>query len=150
MNKIKLISGFILVGIVGLFVGRYFTKPKEKIKEVVKIVEVEKIVKVETKKTTTRIRETVRKDGTKETETVIVEDSTKKESETKENKLEASKEITKGFGVTLGLLALKDIDRFSEKTHVGAIAAVPLIGNIKILSSIDTSRRFGIGLALEF
>lgn len=150
MSKIKLISSFLIVGAIGIFVGRYAIKPKEKIKEVVKVIEIEKIVKVETKKKTTKIKETIKKDGTKETETVIVEDSTKKESGTKEIKLETSKETVRGSGITLGVLALKDIDRFSEKTHVGAIATIPLIGNIKVLSSIDTSKRLGLGLALEF
>lgn len=149
MNKLKLLSSFIVVGALGVLVGRYVLKPKQKTKEVVKVVEVEKVVKVENKKVTTKIKETVKKDGTKETETTIVEDSSKKEVGTIESRQEVSKTVESGSRITLGLLALKEIDRFSEKTHVGFIAAVPLIGNLKVISSLDTSRRVGIGLALE-
>lgn len=149
MSKLKLFLNFVAVGIVGILIGRYILKPKQKIKEVIKTVEVEKIVKVESKKVTTKIKETIKKDGTKETETIIIEDSNKKEVGKVENRQEVNKISESGSGITLGLLALKDIDRFSEKTHVGFIAGIPVMGNLKIITSLDTSRRVGIGLALE-
>jgi hypothetical protein len=149
MGKLKLFVKFVVVGAIGILIGRYAFKPKETTKEVVKVVEVEKIVKVETKKVITKIKETVKKDGTKETETTIVEDSSKKEVGEVERSQEVSKVSESGSGITLGLLALKDIDRFSEKTHVGVIAGIPLFGNLKIISSLDTAKRVGIGLALE-
>jgi len=149
VDKLKLIVNFIAVGIIGILIGRYTLKPKQKTKEVIKTVEVEKIVKVESKKVTTKIKETIKKDGTKETETTIIEDSSKKEVGKVENRQEVNKVSESGSGITFGLLALKDIDRFSEKTHVGVIAGIPLFGNLKIISSLDTSKRVGIGLALE-
>ena len=55
-----------------------------------------------------------------------------------------------GKGITLGILALKDLDRFSDKPEFGVITSLPVLGNISVLGMVDTTKRIGIGVALEF
>jgi hypothetical protein len=139
----------IIVGIISLLVGRYVLTPKQEVKQVIKIVEVEKNVKEEKKKVKTKIKEIVATDGTRTTETTIDEDSGTRETNTRDTKID-SKTVTKtGSGLTLGLLAIKDIDNFSA-TEYGATVAVPLIGNLKVIGLATTGKQVGLGLGLEF
>ena len=133
-----------IIAIIALLVGRFVLQPKPKIKEVVKYVE----KKEETKKTkkTTRTRETKNPDGSSQTETEVVEDSTSNSSSTIAS--EKSKVISKG--VSVGILALKDLDRFSEKLEYGAVVSVPVFGSLSVIGSADTTKRVGLGIALEF
>jgi len=146
LNKIKIP---LIVGIICLLVGRYALTPKQEVKTVVKVVEVEKKVKEEKKKVRTRIKEVVKKDGTSTKVTVIDEESEEKETTSKEKKTD-SKTISKtGSGLTLGVLAIKDIDNFSN-TEYGISLAVPLIGNFKVLGLATTGKQIGVGVGLEF
>lgn len=133
-----------IIAIIALLVGRFVLQPKPKIKEVVKYVE----KKEETKKTkkTTRTRERKNPDGSSQTETEVVEDSTSNSSSTIAS--EKSKVISKG--ISIGILALKDLDRFSEKLEYGAVVSVPVFGSLSVIGSADTTKRVGLGVALEF
>lgn len=135
---------YAIIAIIALLVGRFVLQPKHKVKE--KIVYVEK--KEETKKTkkTTRIKEQKNPDGSSQTETEIVEDSTSSSSSTIAS--EKTKVISKGISV--GVLALKDLDRFSNKTEFGAMISVPVMGSLSVVGTADTTKRVGLGIALEF
>ena len=141
---------YAIIAISGLLVGRYILQPKQQVKEVVKVVEVEKRVKEEKKKTRTEKREITKPDGSKETTTVITEDSATKETGSKEIKVDKTLVASSGKGITLGILALKDLDRFSDKPEFGVITSLPVLGNISVLGMVDTTKRIGIGVALEF
>lgn len=141
---------YIIVGASCLFIGRYVLKPKQEIKEVIKIIEVEKQVKEEKKKVKKKVVEIVKPDGTKEIKTEITEDTTSKETGTKETKSETTLVAKSGSKLTLGLLALKDLDIFSDKTEFGVLTSVPLFGNLSVVGTIDTTKRVGVGLSLEF
>lgn len=140
----KNIRNYTIVAMASLLVGRFILQPKPKIKEVIKYVE----KKEETKKTkkTTRTRERKNPDGSSQTETEIVEDSTSNSSTTIAS--EKTKSISKG--VSVGILALKDLDRFSNKTEFGAVVSVPVFGSLSVVGSADTTKRVGLGVALEF
>lgn len=142
----KIFKISLLVGIIAFFCGKFLTKPKEIIKETIKYVTVE-IEKKETKKRT-KIVKVKKPDGTTETETEIIEDS---RSESKKDTTVDSSKITKrGGSVSIGVLALKDLEKFSEQTHIGATISIPLIGSLKATSYLDSTKRFGLGLSLEF
>jgi hypothetical protein len=135
---------YVIVGAIALLVGRFVLQPKPKTIEVVKYVE----KKEETKKTkkTTRTRERKNPDGSSQTETEVVEDSTSNSSTT----IASEKSTSTSKGVSVGILALKDLDRFSEKLEYGAIVSVPVFGSLSVVGSVDTTKRVGLGLALEF
>lgn len=135
---------YAIIGVVALLVGRFVLQPKPKTIEVVKYVEKKK----ETKKTkkTTRTKERKNPDGSSQTEIEVIEDSTSNSSSTTAS--EKSKVISKG--VSVGVLALKDLDRFSEKLQYGAVVSVPVFGSLSVIGSADTTKRIGLGLALEF
>lgn len=143
-------KAYIIIGVSCLLIGRYVLQPKQEVKEVIKIVEVEKKVKEEKKNTRTEKKETIKSDGTKETVTIIVEDSNTKETEERQSKVETKTVSKKGSGVSFGVLALKDLDRFSDKTEFGVLTSVPLFGNISIVGTADSTKRVGVGLSLEF
>ena len=146
----KTIRNYTVVAISCILVGRYVLQPKQQTKEVVKIVEVEKKVKEEKKKIRTEIKETVKKDGTKETTTIITDDSSSKETNAKETKLDKTLVASSGKGVSVGILALKDLDRFSEKLEYGTVVSVPVFGSLSVIGSADTTKRVGLGVSLEF
>jgi hypothetical protein len=127
-------------------VGRYVLTPKQEIKEVVKIVEVEKKRSETDKKTVTK--ETTKKDGTIIKEIVEVE-NTVIDSE-RDTRIDSSKSTKTGSGITLGLLALKDASDLRNPVEYGALVGVPLIGNLNVIGTVDTSKRVGVGLSIEF
>lgn len=135
---------YVIVGVIALVVGRFVLQPKPKTIEVVRYVE----KKEETKKTKkiTKTKERKNPDGSSQTEVEVVEDSTSNSSSTIAS--EKTKVISKGISV--GILALKDLDKFSEKLEYGAIVSVPVLGSISIIGTADTTKRVGLGLALEF
>lgn len=148
--NLTLIRNYAIVAISCLLIGRYVIQPKQQVKEVVKLVEVEKRVKEEKKKTRTETREVTKPDGSKETTTVVTEDTATRETGSKETKLDKTLVASSGKGVTIGLVALKQLDRFSDKPEFGVLTAVPVFGNISVVGTADTTKRVGLGLALEF
>lgn len=153
MKKIKkftLAAG--LIGI-GILAGRYIIKPpvKTEIKEVVKYVEVEVEKKKDTKDTTTTITETVRPDGTRETTTVITENetSTTESSRNTTNTVSTNIKTSTGSKITLGMLALKDVDSKGDIFY-GVTGYFPIVGNLSLTGIVTTEKHIGAGIALSF
>lgn len=145
MEKFKQYKVSFIVGIIALLVGRFVLQPYSQTKEIVKYVEVE--IKKERKRKVTTVKETTNTDGSSTVDTTIEEDS----SSDSQSTISYSDEVKfKKANITIGVLALKDIDKFSEKTNFGVVAASPLIGNLSIVGTLDTTKRIGVGLALEF
>jgi hypothetical protein len=136
----------IIVAISCLLVGRYVLTPKQKTKEVVKVVEVEKKRTDSKKKVVTR--EVTNPDGTKVKETTETENTvTDSERSRKEDKFKLSET---GASISLGLLAIKDATDFSKPFEYGATVAVPVIGNLKAMGMVTTSKQIGLGLSVDF
>ena len=137
---------YAIVGVVALLVGRFILQPKQEVKEIVKYVEKKEEVK-KTKKVV-KIKEEKKPDGTTSSETTITEDSNTETSSSVSSSKETS--IKTGSGVSVGILALKDLDKFSEKREYGVVVSVPVSGSLSVIGSADTTKRVGLGLALEF
>jgi hypothetical protein len=136
----------IIVGIIAFLAGKFLTKPKVKTVEVVKYITIE-VEKKKTKKTTS-VREKVNPDGSTTKDTTIVEESS---SEKNSNTTIASEKRKQyGNAVSVGILALKDLGDFSQDTHIGTVISVPMFGSIKATSYIDSTKRVGIGLSIDF
>lgn len=137
---------FTIALVLSFLAGRFIFKPKPEIKEKIKYI----TVAAEKKKTkkTTRIIESKKPDGTIKKETVIVEDSSteKKEKTTSKKKTE----IKPTRGVLVGVYAIKNLEKFQEKPAVGLNVSVPVFGNLFITGMLDTTKRVGVGVALEF
>lgn len=140
----------IIVGLSCFLIGKYVFPPKQKIKikEVIKYVE----KKEETKKTKTitKIKETTKPDGSVDKETTITEDSSSQTNTSITASKDTEKEISSGSGITLGILAIKDIPEFSKRTELAVLASIPVVGKLSIVGTADTTKRVGIGVALEF
>lgn len=136
----------IIVAIVCILVGRYVLTPKQETKIVTKIVEVEK-KQVNTDKKTV-IKETINPDGTVIKETVETDNSV--EITDTETKVDSSTTTKKGSSITLGLLAIKQVNRLSEPFEYGATVSVPLIGNLNVTGLVTTDKRVGLGVSLGF
>jgi hypothetical protein len=135
-------KAYFIIGLSCLLIGRFVLQPKAEVKQVIKIVEVEK--KQTKKKKVTRTE--TKPDGSSTTNTTETEDSTT-ESNTS---ISYNSSTSNKAGLTLGVLAIKDLNKFSEKPEFGILTVAPLFGNLSITGSIDTTKRVGIGLALEF
>lgn len=140
----KQILTLILVGVSSFFAGKYLFPPQPEIKEVTKTVTIEKIV--EKRNVVKTVKVTEKPDGTKVTETTekdksIIIDNTDTRT--------ATKTEVKTTKITLGMLALKDLDNF-KNTEFGATVTVPLFGNIKAQAIGTTGKQIGVGLAWEF
>ena len=150
-KKYKLIA---IVAIVALLVGRYVLQPKVKVKIVEKTVYVEvfKEKKEEKKKVKTTIEERINTDGSKETTTVITDDSTSTTQTNRDVKIDSEKSIVKstGSGLSLSLLAIKDIPNPSEPISFGAVISVPVFGNLNATGMVTTEKQVGLGLGITF
>jgi hypothetical protein len=138
------------IAIVCLLIGRFVLQPKATVIEKIKTVEVEKKVFVEKKnKKETKI-EITRPDGTKEVKTEITEVSESEMKSDRKSVAESSKESRTGSGVTVGVLALKDLQAFSKDFQYGVTVTAPIYNSIKVQALGTTDRRIGLGIALEF
>lgn len=135
----------IIAAVAGLLVGRFLLQPpvKTETKEVVKYVE----RKQEDKKKNVVIIERKNKDGSIDRRTEIKEDS----KSVTDSKLESSKQqvVKKGSGVTVGVLALKDLSQSSELEY-GISVTVPIHGAFKLQGLGTTGKEVGVGVAVEF
>lgn len=132
--------------ILSFLAGKYLFGPKAEIKEVTKTVVVEKYV--EKRNISKKVTVTKKKDGTEITETVetdksIIVDNTKSQVDTKT-------EIKSTAKLTLGLLAIKQVNDFGKSFEYGATISIPVFGNIKAQGLVTTDKRVGLGVALEF
>ena len=150
MTLFKNIINYTIVGAIGIAVGYFFIQPKTKIIEKEKIVYVEKKEEKKNIKKITKTREEKKPDGTIITDTVVSEDD---KSETKTSivaKEEKTKETKKGNGVIIGAMIMDELNNLKSKDDYGVLLAVPLAQKAYIFSTVDTQKRFGVGLALEF
>jgi hypothetical protein len=134
----------VIVAISCILIGRYALAPKPKVvtKEVVKIVEVEKKQTKKKKETT----QTTNPNGSTTTQITETEDTTiDRTTDIASTSTSASKS-----GVTLGLLAIKDVTSFSSSLQYGATVSVPLIGSLNVIGLATTSKQVGLGLSIEF
>ncbi len=146
-KKYKLVF---IVGITCLFVGRYVLTPKKEIeiREVIKYVESKKENKQTNK--VTRIKEEKKPDGSVVTETVVNENSN---SQTQTNINYQSDRTSKSkskSNIIIGISAIKNIEDFSKKPDFSITTIVPIFGNISAIGSLDTTKKVGLGIALEF
>lgn len=153
MESIKKVTTIALSAIIGILIGRYILKPKVKteVKEVIKYVEVYKEKKEEKKSRRTSITERTNKDGSKETSTVIVENDssvTESSKETESSVVKTAKTTT-GSGLTLSMLAIKDLDSRNPISY-GAVVSVPVVGNLNITGMATTEKQIGIGIGINF
>lgn len=134
----------IIIAISCILIGRYVltAKPKVIVKEVIKIVEVEKKQTKKKKVETT----TVNTDGSSTTQVTETEDTT---SETSTN-VSSSTTSTSKNGISLGLLAIKNISNFNGGMEYGASISVPLAGSLSVIGLATTSKQIGVGLSIEF
>lgn len=154
METIKQYRNIIIVAIVALLVGRYVLQPKVKVKIVEKTVYVEvfKEKKEEKKKVKTTIKERTNTDGSKETTTVITDDSTSTTQTNRDIKLDSEKSTitSTGSGLSLSLLAIKDVPNPSKPLSFGAVISVPIVGNLNVTGLVTTEKHVGLGLGLSF
>lgn len=150
IDTLKNYRYIILVGILCFLAGKYIFPPDKEVqvKEVVKYVTVKEEVVKEV--VIQRKREEKRPDGTIIVETVSETiDSTETRNST--NLTQDKIKITsKKKSLSLGLLALKPLDNFNQKTEFQVLTIAPLFGNLSIAGSIDSSKKIGVGLVLEF
>lgn len=154
METIKQYRNIIVVAVVALLVGRYVLQPKVKVKVVEKTVYVEvfKEKKEEKKKVKTTIEERINTDGSKETTTVITDDSTSTTQTNRDIKLDSEKSTitSTGSGLSLSLLAIKDLPNPSKPLSFGVVISVPIIGNLNATGLVTTEKHVGLGLGLSF
>ena len=150
MELIKKISTFVIVGVVGVVIGRFFVQPKTKVVEKEVVIYREKKEEKKNSKVTTRTREEKKPDGTIVTDTTKTEETkTETKTDTKIAK-EKTKSTKSGSGVLIGAMIMDDLNDLKSKEHYGIMVAVPLAQRAYIFSTVDLEKRFGIGLALEF
>lgn len=154
MEQLNKYKNLIIVAIVSLLVGRYVLQPKTKVetKETIKYVEVFKEKKEEKKKVKTIVTEHVNKDGSKDIKTVIDENSDSITQTNKDSKLQSEKTRveTKGSGLSLSMLAIKDVGISTKPLYYGAVVSVPLIGNLNVTGMVTTEKQVGLGLGITF
>lgn len=150
MQFLKDNKKLIIIGVSCLLVGRYILKEDPIIVEKEVIVYREKSQTTSQSRRTTTSRQENRPDGSSTTETTTTEESSNQSNTEVAIDSTTTKKTSRGSKITLGVLALKDLDHFSKNTHIGVLTKAPLIGNLSIIGSIDTNKRVGLGLALEF
>lgn len=150
MQFLKDNKKLIIIGVSCLLIGRYVLKQDPVIVEKEVIVYREKSQTTSQSRRTTTTTEEKRPDGSSTTETTTTEETSNNSSTEVAIDRTTTKETSKGSKITVGVLALKDLDHFSKNTHIGVLTKAPLIGNLSIIGSVDTTKRVGLGLALEF
>lgn len=150
IGKLNNYKYVLIIGTLCFLAGKYIFPPDKEIqvKEVVKYVTVKEEVVKEV--VIQKRREEKRPDGTVIIETVS---ETVDSTETRNSKnltKNKNKIISKNKNLSLGLLALKPLDNFNEKTELQVLTIVPLFGNLSVAGSIDSSKKIGVGLVLEF
>lgn len=150
MDFIKENKKIIIIGISCILIGRYVLQAEPKIIEKEVIVYKENTQSSSQSRRTTTTKEEKRPDGSSTTETTTTEESSNQSNTEVVINRTTSRETSKTSRVTVGVLALKDLDQFSKNTHIGILTKAPLVGNLSIIGSFDTTKRVGLGLSLEF
>jgi hypothetical protein len=135
-----------IIALCSFLAGKYLFPPKPEIKEVTKTVTVEKYVEKRNVKKNKVI--TKKPDGTKITE--ITEIDTSIITDNRNSKTEKKTQVKSAAKLTLGLLAIKQINDFGQPFEYGATISVPVFGAVKAQGLVTTDKRVGLGLGLEF
>ena len=146
MEKIKQYYTIALSCIISFCIGYFVLKPKQETKEVIKYVTIE-VEKKKTKKVT-RVSERRNTDGSSSTDTVITEDSQSESSSSSSSSREIITSSSKSL--TLTLLGIKNSANLAEKTNIGLVVSVPVIGRLSASTYVDSNKNVGLGLSLEF
>lgn len=146
----KQYKNYIVIGICCLLVGRYILQPKQEveIREVVKYVE-KKEENTKTKKKIVK-KETTKPDGSTTSETTIIEDNSSSSSSSVAQSKERYKKEKTGRAISFGVLAIKDVAEFRKAPDIGIVLSMPLLGNLSVVTTADSSKRVGLGLSVEF
>lgn len=150
MDFIKQNKNIIIVGISCVLIGRYVLQAEPKVIEKEVIVYKESTQSSSQSRRTTTTTEEKRPDGSSTTQTTTTEETSDQNSTEVAVDRTTSRETSKASKVTVGILALKDLDQFSKNTHIGILTKAPLVGNLSVIGSFDTTKRVGLGLSLEF
>jgi hypothetical protein len=145
-----------LVGILllalGFGVGKYSNPSKvetvTKVEEVIKYVE----VKQENKNVVLKTKKTTNVDGSIVEET-IMEDKSIVKTDTKidsEKKSESETITTRDIGLNLGLLAIKDMNKLSDKTEYALVVKKRVFSAVSINGMVSTDKKIGVGLGWDF
>jgi len=145
MNNLKYVSVSLVIG---LLIGRFLLQQKPQVIEKIKTVEIEKVVKVEDKKKREVRKEITKPDGTKEV-TVTIDENTNTREDKDRTLVVKSDKITKGSGITLGMLAIKDSANLSGKTEYGLNALVPIYGAVKLQVMGTSDKRIAVGFGVD-
>jgi hypothetical protein len=139
-----------IIAAVCILIGRYVLSPKQEIVTVTKYVEVKQASSSKKEKKKTRTTIVIKPDGTSTTDTTTEETSDTSSNTSSSTSSSTSKIISKGSTISLGVLAIKDAQNIQRSADIGVIASIPLIGNVSAVGIVDTSKRVGLGLSLEF
>lgn len=142
MSKKMIVLGVLIVAVVGYAFGRYLQPPDIKIKTVIQ----EKEVIVERKNIVTVVKEVVRPDGTKETETRTEDKSEttgKKDSSTNNNYESISSKPQWRVQGMIGLNA-------QAKNDYGLAVERRIIGPIFVGAYGNTQKSMGLSVSIEF
>lgn len=134
---------------IGAFLaGRFIFQPSPKIVEKVKTVEVEKKTKKEEQKKKITSVKIKKPDGTVETHTQVDIDSRSQTNTKKDSVVESSK--SSQAGITVGVLALKNLNDFSKPFDYGLSVTVPIVGKLRGQILGTTNKQVGVGIGIEF
>lgn len=145
------ITGLLLVSI-GFGVGKYSkpseVKQKAEIHEVIKYVE----VKQENKNVVIKTKKTTNVDGSIVEESVIEDKSITKTDSELNSKTDIKTETitTRDIGLNLGLLAIKDINKLSDKTEYAFVVKKRVFSAVTINGLVTTDKKIGLGLGWDF
>lgn len=145
MNTLQKLGLVSILCLSSFLAGKYLFPPKPQIKEVIKTVQVEKKQKKEDK--VVKSTKTKRPDGTIVTETTVV---TKTDTVTDKASQSESTKTTSGPKIGVGVLAIKNVSKFSEDATFGVTLSVPVFGNVKAQALGTTDKKVGLGLLMEF
>ena len=145
------IIGLLLVAI-GFGAGKYSkpaeVKQKAEIHEVIKYVE----VKQENKNIVIKTKKTTNVDGS-----IVEESTTEDKSITKtDSELNSKSDIktetitTRDIGLNLGVLAIKDINKLSDKTEYAFVVKKRIFSAVTINGLVTTDKKIGLGLGWDF
>jgi hypothetical protein len=142
----------ILLLALGFGVGKYSNPAKiqtvTEIKEVVKVVE----VKQENKNVVLKTKKTTHIDGTIVEESVMEDKSITKTDTQIDSKKESNTETitTRDIGLNLGLLAIRDINKLSDKTEYALVIKKRVFSAVTINGMISSDKKIGVGLGWDF
>ena len=145
--KQKALIGLTVVSI--SFGAGFFAKPakvKTEIREVVKTVTLKEEAKIKLVYRTV----VTSPDGTKTETESSREDTNTKENSSNESTKIASKEVTRDIGLSLQALTIVNINDISANREYGLVVKKRVFSNISISALVTTDKKVGLGLGVDF